>query len=212
MNKVKFLLFISFLITSFLFLSLSSAQAHASVLDDIVNGVKNTVQGGVDGVKNLFTKTEDNNVKNKEFTIDSDISLVPGGDENNNGQIDAGDMVRFTYTLKNTTESNYSFATLKTNIDSKQVSFIHNIHGATGIVNDGKTVEIPHVRLNLGETFFISFDALINSFQEDKTIATEAELISSDKKTVAKSLRKAIEAKKLNVDEIEKRGLSIRKK
>lgn len=165
----------------------------------------------IDNIKSIFSKKEDNNVKNKDFTIDSQIELAPEGDENKDGEIDAGDIVRFTYTLKNITESNYSFATLKTNIDSKQVSFIHNIHGATGIVNDGKTVEIPYVRLNSGETLVINFDALINYFQEDKVIATEAEFVSFNKESIAKSARNEISAKKLTAKEVEERGISIKK-
>jgi len=169
-----------------------------------------SIQNITDSIKGLFG-SKDTPQTNKTLTINSSITLVENSDINKNGQIDAGDIVHFAYTLKNTTESNYSFATLQTNIDSKQVSFIHNIHGATGIVNDGKTIEIPHVRLNSGEMLIISFDALINYFQEDKIIATEAEFVSSDNKFIAKSTRSEISAKKLTAKEVEEQGVSIKK-
>ena len=57
----------------------------------------------------------------------------------------------------------------------------------------------------------ISFDALINYFQEDKIIATEAEFVSSDNKFIAKSTRSEISAKKLTAKEVEEQGVSIKK-
>lgn len=189
---------------------LRAQTVHASVLDDFVNGLKNTVQGGVDGVKNLFTQEEDKNVKNKEFTIESDMSLDPGGDVNKNNEIDAGDIVRFTYTLKNTTDKKYSFGTLKTNIDRKQFNFFHNVQGTTNLVDDDKTIEIANVGLNAGETVVISFDARTLYANDDKSISTEAEFLDADKKSVVKAMKQAKSVKKNMPDFIP--GMTFEKK
>lgn len=199
--KTKFF-FIPLILLSLLILLLSASRfpAHASVLDDIVNGVKD-----------LFTKKDDNNVKKKEFTIDSQIELVPEGDENKDGEIDAGDIVRFTYAITNTTDQEYSYGTLKTNIDRKLINHIHNVHGSTGISETDNTVSIPNFRIGSNEQRVISFDAIINYYQEEKIITTEPEFVSSEKISLTKSLRKEIKAKKLSAEEVHKRGFSIKK-
>lgn len=198
MKRTKLLL--AALLLSSTLLLITSQTVRAFSLNDVV-----------DNVKTFLNQQDDKNVKSKAFTIKSDIVLATGGDEKKNNEIDAGDVVRFTYTLINTTGQNYSFGTLKTNIDSRQISSVHNIHGATGIINDEKTIEIPYVRLNPGQTLIISFDALIKYFQEDKIITTEAEFIDTDKKSIAKSERSETVAKKLSVQEVEERGISLKK-
>lgn len=186
MRKKVLLLFIPlFIIVALLF---SLAPTHASIFDNLA-----------DGVKNLFNKGE---VK-KEFTIESNITLVPDGDMDKNGEIDAGDIVRFTYTITNTTDQEYSFATLKTNIDRKQLNFIHNVIGTASLDDDGKTIEIPNVRIAPNQTATITFDARVNYYtNEDPAIATEAEFVGNDKKSIAKSSKKEIKAKRINKDKI----------
>ncbi len=161
---------------------------HAFSLGDIV-----------DNVKNFFTAKPP-----KELTIDSKIELAPGGDINKNGQIDAGDIVRFTYIITNTTDENYSFATLKTNINRKQLNFIHNITGTASLDdNDGKTISIPNFRIGANQIATITFDARVNYYtNEDPIIATEAEFVSEEKKSIAKSLKKEIKAKRMNKENI----------
>ena len=51
----------------------------------------------------------------------------------------------------------------------------------------------------------MGFDARINYYQEEKTIATEPEFFNSETKEVVKALRKEIKAQKLNVDDLKKR-------
>jgi hypothetical protein len=158
----------------------------------------------LDVVKNVLSKEEDKNVKNKEFTIEANIELAPG-DVNNNSQIDAGDIVRFTYTITNTTDQAYSYATLKTNVDRKQLNFIHNVSGTTGLSDLNDTITIPNIRVDAQEQREISFDARINYFQEDKIITTEPEFANVDKKSIKKSFRKEIQVKKLTAEEVKKR-------
>ena len=58
------------------------------------------------------------------------------------------------------------------------------------------TVTIPNLRINPGEKLLISFDARLNYFTDvEKTIFTEPEIITSDKKSLIKSERKEIKAK-----------------
>lgn len=139
----------------------------------------------------------------KELKIDSSIALTPDGDVDKNGQIDAGDIVRFTYNLTNTTDQEYSFATLKTNIDRKQLNFIHNITGTASLDDDGKTIAIPNYRIGANQTATITFDARVNYYTDkDITIATEPEFVDKDKKSIIKSLKKQIGAKKIKNDKI----------
>jgi len=159
----------------------------------------------LDGVKSVLSKEEDKNVKTKEFTVESSIELTPDGDDNKNNEIDAGDIIRFTYTIINTTDQAYPYATLKTNVDRKQLNFIHNVSGATGLSDLDDTITIPNIRVSVQEQRVISFDARINYFQEDKIIATEPEFVNVDKKSIIKSLRKEIQAKKLTAQEVKKR-------
>jgi len=188
MNKLKLFFVISLIIFGVSVLFISSTSVQASILDNI---------------KDFFNQGEDKNVKNKEFTVESSIELAPDGDDNKNNEIDAGDIIRFTYTITNTTDQAYSYATLKTNIDRKQLNFIHNVQGTSGITDDGETVTIPNVRLEPLQTLVVSFDARINYYQdEDKTIITEAEFVDDKKNSIAKSSIKQIKAKKINVEKI----------
>lgn len=188
--KKKFLSgFIAVLLIGFFVAFFSPSIAHASVLDDFLNGVKNFLNIPQD-------------IK-KELKIDANIELAPDGDVNKNGQIDAGDTVRFSYTITNTTDQAYSFATLKTNINRKQLNFIHNVTGATNLNDDGKTITISNFRIAPGQVVSLSFDARVNYFtKEDPVITTEADFIGKDKKSHAKSKRKEIKAKRILKEKI----------
>lgn len=140
----------------------------------------------VDGIKSVFNKN-DQNIHDKKFTIESNITLAPDGDVNKNGEIDAGDIVRFSYVLTNTTDKSYSFATLKTNIDRKQLNFIHSLSGATGLMDDDKTINITNVRIEPQQTLVISFDVRTLYRNDDISVSTEAEFENLDKKLIFKS-------------------------
>ena len=138
------------------------------------------------------------------FSIDSDIALAPDGDVNKNGAIDAGDIVTFAYTIKNTTDQEYAFGTLKTGIDRKQVNFIHNVKGAASLDDTEETVNFPNLRVGTSlENAIISFDARINYVQDqDILIATEPEFISSEQKSVNKATKKEVKAKRIDLKKI----------
>ncbi len=184
MNKRIFsLVLLSFFLLS---LFLFAKTTRALSLGDVVNGVKSFLSP-----------------QKKELKIDSGISLVPEGDVNKNGQIDAGDTVRFSYTLTNTTDQEYSFATIKTNINRKQINFIHNITGTASLDDDSKTIEIPNFRIAPNQIATITFDARVNYYtSEDPTIATVPEFFDNNKKSIVKSLKKEIKALRINKDKI----------
>lgn len=139
----------------------------------------------------------------KELKIDATIVLASGGDVNKNGQIDAGDTVRFNYTITNTTDQAYSFATLKTNINRNQLNFIHNVVGTTSLNDDGKTITISNFRIAPNQVIPLSFDARINYFtKEDPLISTEADFVGKDKKSYAKSQRKEVKVKRILQEKI----------
>lgn len=183
MKKAKLLFAVAPLFALLLFF-VFSIPIQASILDDI---------------KSNFSKKTDQGV----LSVESNISLAPGGDVEKDNEIDAGDIVRFTYTITNTTDQEYSYGTLKTNIDRKQLNFIHNIHGTSGLIDDNNTIEIPNLQIDTLESIVISFDARLNYYNEtSKTLSTEAELLGSDKKSVFKSERKQISTKKAESQEL----------
>lgn len=172
------------------------SSVHASMLGDFVNGVRATVMNGVDEVKDFFTPDP-----KKEFTIDSNITLAPGGDVDQNGQIDAGDTIRFKYKLNNHTEKEYSWLTLKTNIDRKRLNNFRNEFGTLNMVDDGKTIMIPHIKLSPNQDLIIRFDATVNfSTKEDLSISTEPEIVTNENKIILKMESKQVVAKKLSDD------------
>lgn len=176
-------LFLIILLPILLLLQIQSV--HASVLDDLFKDIKNFINPG-------------------KLAIDSVISLAAGGDVESNGEIDAGDTLRFSYTITNLSDKKYAFATIKTNIDRKQLNFVHNVQGSSGLTDDGKTITFPNIRLEPSQILTINFDARINYFQDsDKTISTESEFIENGKDLIAKSQKKEVNAKKLSPEKIE---------
>ncbi len=181
-KKINIPLALLFLLISFFVVS--PVKTHASILDD-----------AVDKVKDLFTPEP-----KKEFLLDSNITLAPGGDMDQNGQIDSGDTIRFTYNIKNTTDEGYSFATLKTNIDRRKINFIHNVTGTVNLNNKNNTVTIPNLTIAPNNEITITFDARINyDTKEDQTLSTLADFSDIKNKSIAKSLKKEIRAKKISV-------------
>lgn len=174
----KLFFVIVFLLLSFLF---PLQTVHAAFWDDIIGGVK----------KLLPQSSQPTNL-----TVDSSIILAPGGDVDKNSQINEGDIVRFQFTINNSTNQKYTFATLNTNIDRKSINFIHNLYGVTGMRDDGRTISFRNLRINPGEALEISFDARLNYFKEsERAFSSTPELLTSDKKSLKKSAKKEIKAK-----------------
>lgn len=166
----------SLLVLVFLFFQ-NAPKANASIIDNI---------------KFLLSDS----AKNK-ISLDSKISHAPQGDLNNDGMFDSGEIIKFVYIINNPTNKEVSFATLKTNIAKGNINFIHDIKGTSSLSDKNKTIIIPNLRINPGEKLEISFNARLNYFNDsDKLISTEPEIITSDKKSLLKSKRKEVNAKK----------------
>ena len=142
----------------------------------------------------------------KEFKVQSNIELVGDGDVNKNGQIDAGDIVRFSYAILNTTDQDYTFGILKTHIDRKQINFIHNVKGSASLSDNGETIEIPNLRMSSSlDPMIISFDARINYIHDkDIILTTEPEFISKENKSIVKAVRQEKKASKIRIEDIPK--------
>jgi hypothetical protein len=184
MNKKNKILLTVLLLAFFLSFT---GKTHASFLDD-----------AVDKVKDFFTPDP-----KKELTIESDITLAPGGDVDKNGQIDAGDIVRFTYSIKNTTDQKYLEGTLKTNINRETINFIHNVQGTPSLEDNQKTITIPNLLIrSLGETK-VSFDARINLYDDkDRDVSTQPEYLDKGGKSILKSNLKKIVGKKITSEKL----------
>lgn len=163
-----------------------------------------------DGVKSMFSEKEDTRILKKELIIEPAITLVPDEDKNKNGEIDAGDIVRFIYKLTNTTEKDISLSTLNTHINRKQFNFIHNVKGTTNISDNGTSLEILNVNIYAGETIEISFDARTIYTKDDMSITTEPVLNDSGKKLIIKGSKIEKLVKKLSPEF--QHGLKVEKK
>src|SRR5256885_10718471 len=116
------------LIASAFFIKATPAQAFS--LGDIF-----------DNIKNVFNSSSNQHT----LTVSSKVALVPGGDLNHNRQIDAGDTIRFSYTIANTTDKTYKSVTLNTNVDTKEINGITNTQGVLSLDEGKDTVTIPNL-------------------------------------------------------------------
>ncbi|GEM_PF-3414321 len=184
MKIIKFKLLFVLLFTP-VFLFVISSPIQASILDDI---------------KNILSKDS-----SKNLTLESSVVLAPNGDINKDGQITSGDIVRFSYVITNTTDKKYTYSILKTNVDRKQINFVHNLQGTTGFLDRYGTIVFRNLRIEANEQRTISFDARINYSETDRLISTQPEFLTFDNKSINKASRKEVKANKLTKQQIEKR-------
>lgn len=155
----------------------------------------------INNVKQFFGLQPDKPAK--IFTVDSSIELAPNGDLNHDNSISSGDIVRFTFNIDNKTNNLYDFATFDTNLNRKQINFIHNLTNITGLNDDGKTITIPNLRIYPKQNLVISFDARINyTSKNDISISTNPVLLDKNKKTIKQGVAKQVLAKKLAKDKM----------
>lgn len=168
-------------------------QALAFSLPDLLKPVQDLI-----GKTPLGSNSSDN-----QLTISSSISLAEHGDVNSNGQIDAGEIVTFKFTITNPTSEEYKYATLKTNIERGSLNFIHNVKGVTGIDDQDNNLSLANLRIAPSQTIEASFDARINYYSDqDKVISTEPEFLTQDKKSLLKTKREQIMAKRIDPQKI----------
>lgn len=199
-KNVKYVLLFSSL---FLFFSSFHQPAHASTFDDFVHSVKNTLENGIEKVKDVFKK--DDNIKNNTLSVESSITIAPGGDENRNNTIDNGDMIRFSYTITNTTPQDIKFGTFKTNIQKDKVNFVHNLYGVSGLDYVDNSIVFPNFKLKAGATGTIRFDARVNYDVQDIDLSTEPEILDLASKSLVKSDKINVHSNKLIKEEITKK-------
>lgn len=179
------LLLLLLLISAGLF---ATPKAEASFIDDAINGIKKLIFGEEKG--------------KPVVTVNSSISLAQGGDKNNNGSVDSGDIVTFTYIIVNPTDEEQSFGELKTGIDRSKINFIHNVH-AVNLNDENGTITFSNLRIPPNQTTILSFDARILYSEKDIDITTEAEYMNESEKQTSKAKKSHIKAIKLNLTQIE---------
>lgn len=164
----------------------------ALFLGEALNAVDQNVQQIQENLSNIFARLTGTS---KKITVDSDITLITGGDVNNNGDIDAGDSIRFSYTITNPTKNEYPFATLETHIPRNNLNFIHNVYGAASLSDENGTITIPNLRIPPQGEVLIRFNARVNYSSDEVSLSTEPELFTEDKKSLAKGDKKDKKAK-----------------
>ena len=187
MFKYKSALVLFILVFAFL---VFPKPAHAFSFNDII-----------DNIKGLFSSQNEKQQQDQDpsLSITSKISLAPDGDYNHNGHITSGDIVRYSYTILNTTESSYRNTSLKTNIDSKFLNGISNVQGATSLDSSNGTITIPNINIDKHQIRKISFDAQINfNKNSDETLSTQPELINQEQKTLVTDSKQSERAKRMD--------------
>lgn len=170
-----------------------SPRAYAFSLGDIVDQIGD--------VFSSFTPDQKQDDK-PSLTVSSQISLAPDGDYNKNGQITSGDIITFTYTILNTTNTSHTGVFLKTNLDTKNINGISNIHGTSGIEESENTITVPNININKNQKLTISFDAQINFNKDsDQLLSTQPVLISKDSSILAenKDAKTSVKVNKMDI-------------
>jgi hypothetical protein len=102
--------------------------------------------------------------------------MAPGGDFDGDGMINGGDTLRFSFSIRNQTPNDYSAAALDTRVPRHSLHFIHDVHGANSLSDEGESIIIPNLNLLAGQSLLISFDAQPNFSDERLTLWSEPSL------------------------------------
>lgn len=179
-------------LTLFLFIAILllvlPVKTYAFSLGGLFNDVKNFLSGN-----------------KSELQLTSKISLTPQGDLNANGQVDAGDVVTYSYIITNQTKNTYQFTTLKTNLDTKKINSINNVKGTLNLNTTDNTITVSNLTFTPNQVRTISFDARANFDKEsDQTLSTEAELVDDQNKSLVKGQKQTVTAKKMDLERFNK--------
>lgn len=96
--------------------------------------------------------------------VEGKIELVSDGDQNQNGEVDAGDTVTLIFTITNSSQAEYPFATLLTGLNYDLVYDLWNVRGAASLANDNGTVTFPNVWVAANSRLTISVEATVKYF------------------------------------------------
>lgn len=138
------------------------------------------------------------NLSSTGLTIDSSYSLTPDGDRDSNGVINAGDTVRFIFTVTNKSNQAARFNNLETGIPSKFAINTHNEQGFTGYVQNKETVTLANVVILPGQTQILKFDAQMPVSDRQFDLPLEPKLISNSGAVIVKSEAKTIQVAESN--------------
>lgn len=132
----------------------------------------------------------------KGVSVTASVVLAENGDLNKDKIIEAGDTVTYSYTISNTSNSVYEFATLDTHIDHSHINFIHNIKGASSLSEKRDSIVIPNLFVGAIQTVNVSFDARVNIDTGDTSLTTAPQLLTKDRKSIAQDISHNVKTKK----------------
>jgi hypothetical protein len=154
--------------------------AQASVIKDLMNGVKKIVSPS--------PTPKPLQLGSGNLSVSSNVALAANGDINQDSVIDGGDMVTFSYTISNNTNNDYPYSTLKTNLPRDLINYIHNVKGAYSIEDKDGSTEIPNLYIHAHQLLKISFDARVDIFTgADKGITTQPQLYDRENKKLVEN-------------------------
>lgn len=96
--------------------------------------------------------------------VEGKIELAPGGDQNGNSEVDAGDTVVLTFRIINSTDAEHAFATLATGVDSHLFYDLWNLQGAASLSEKNGKISFPNLRLPPRSKKFITVEATVKYF------------------------------------------------
>ena len=176
MKRLSLLLFLG----AFLLLT---PVAHASFFGDVTNSIKK-----------FFHITSSPQLTNS-LSVVSSIALAKNGDLNHDGIINGGDIVEFSYLIKNLTNTDYPYATLKTNIARSNLYYVNNIQGAFSMDEKGATIMFPNLYIHAHQIMQITFDAYIVVTAKDVLLTTQPQIIAKNNVKVADGQKTQLQTK-----------------
>lgn len=129
--------------------------------------------GAIRGSQNTAAQTSEG-----QATVEGKIELAPGGDQNKNREVDAGDTVRLQFDIVNRTDKEYPFATLATGLDRTLVYDLWNLSGASSLDDSNNTITFPNVWVAPQARLSVSLDVTAKYFTEgEKRLTLTPELL-----------------------------------
>ena len=141
-----------------------------------------------------------------QISVEYDIELAEGGDYHQNGQIDAGDTIKFIYAIQNPTDQDYPYSVLQTQVLKENYLQTHGISGGSGLrIEDGK-VEFPNLYLQNHSLTIISVNVELRYFHNDlREISTEPTLLSQEGERLFVGEKKSVSAEPITVTDMDVR-------
>lgn len=118
--------------------------------------------------------------------VEGKIELAPGGDQNGNSEVDAGDTVVLTFRLINSTNAEHAFATLATGVDSHLFYDLWNLQGAASLSEKDGKISFPNLRLPPRSKQFVTVEATVKYFTAgEESITLDMQLLNQEGSPIA---------------------------